>query len=119
REPADIGAFTSQIFLGVRIECARCHHHPNEKWSQEDFYQLAAFFGPLKRKGQGISAPISGEAEFVWFAPGGGEVKHPLTGEVLKPKALEAPAEVIPPDRDPRELLAAWMTRPGNPFFAR
>jgi WD40 repeat protein len=118
REPTDIGAFTSQIFLGVRIECARCHHHPNEKWSQEDFYQLAAFFAPLKRKGQGISAPISGEAEYVWFAPGG-ELKHPVTDEVMKPKAPDGPAEALDPKRDPREALAAWMTRPDNPFFAR
>jgi len=119
REPPDITTLLSQVFLGVRMECAKCHHHPNEKWSQEDFYQLAAYFGPLKRKGQGISAPISGEAEFVWFAPGGGEVKHPLTGAVMKPKALDGPAESIDPKRDPREALAAWMTRPDNPFFAR
>ena len=45
REPEDMGAFVSQIFLGVRMDCARCHHHPNEKWSMEDYYQLAAFFG--------------------------------------------------------------------------
>jgi len=118
REPADIGAFVAQVFLGVRMECARCHHHPNEKWSQEDFYQLAAFFAPLKRKGQGISAPISGEAEFVWFAPGGG-VSHPVTGETMKPKAPDGPADAIDAARDPREALASWMTRPDNPFFAR
>jgi hypothetical protein len=102
----------------VRIECARCHHHPNEKWSQEDFYQLAAFFAPLKRKGQGISAPISGEAEYVWFSPGG-ELKHPVTDEVMKAKAPDAPAAALDPKRDPREALAAWMTGPENPFFAR
>lgn len=118
REPADIGAFTSQVFLGVRMECARCHHHPNEKWSQEDFYQLAAFFAPLKRKGQGISAPISGEPEYVWFSPGGA-VNHPVSGEVMKPKAPDGPAEQIDPKRDPREALAAWMTSRDNPFFAR
>lgn len=117
REPPDVATLVSQIFLGVRMECARCHHHPNEKWSQEDFYQLAAFFGPLKRKGQGISAPISGEAEFVWFAPGG-DVKHPVSGAVMKPKALDAPPASIDAAKDPREALAAWMTRPDNPFFA-
>lgn len=119
REPADIAPFISQVFLGVRLECAKCHHHPNEKWGQEDFYQLAAFFGQIKRKGQGISAPISGEAEYIWFAPGKGDVRHPLTGEVMNPKAPDAPAETIPADRDPREALAAWVSRPDNPFFAR
>jgi hypothetical protein len=119
REPIDIAPFVSQVFLGVRLECAKCHHHPNEKWGQEDFYQLAAFFGELKRKGQGISAPISGEAEYIWFAPGKPDVRHPLTGELMMPKAPDAPAETIPPDRDPRAALADWVCRPDNPFFAR
>lgn len=118
REPADITTLVSQVFLGVRLECARCHHHPNEKWSQEDFYQFAAYFGQLKRKGQGISAPISGEPEYIWFAPGG-DVKHPVSEQVMKPKAPDAPSETIEAQRDPREALAAWMTRPDNPFFAK
>jgi hypothetical protein len=121
REPADITTFFSQVFLGLRLECARCHHHPNEKWGQEDFYQFAAFFGQIKRKGQGISAPISGEPEFIGFSPGfGGEiVKHPVTSEVMKPKAPDAAPQPIEPNRDPREALADWVCRPDNPFFAR
>jgi hypothetical protein len=118
REPADTGALVSQVFLGVRMECARCHHHPSEKWSQEDFYQLAACFGQLKRKGQGISAPISGEAEFIWHAPGG-EVKHPVNGEVLKPRPPDGPALDLADGRDPRQALVDWMTSRDNPFFAR
>ena len=118
REPADAGAFVSQIFLGVRLECARCHHHPNEKWAQSDYYQLAAYFSELKHKGQGISEPISGEAEFVWHAPGG-EVKHPVTGEVMKPKPPGGPPAEIEAGRDPRAALVEWMTATNNPFFAR
>jgi hypothetical protein len=118
REPGDASAFVSQIFLGVRIECARCHHHPNEKWSQADFYQLAAYFGEVKRKGQGISAPISGLPEHIWFAPGG-EVKNPVTGEVMEPKPLDGPAPKIDRQTDPRRALADWMDRPDNRFFAR
>jgi WD40 repeat protein len=120
REPADVTTFLSQIFLGVRLECAKCHHHPNEKWSQDDFYQFAAYFGEIKRKGQGISAPISGEAEFIFFTPGTtGEVKHPLTGEIMHPKPLDGAAEKIDPNRDPRQALADWVCKPDNPFFAR
>lgn len=118
RDPADASAFVSQIFLGIRMECARCHHHPNEKWAQSDYYQLAAFFGQVKRKGQGISAPISGEAEFIWHAPGG-EVKHPVTGEVMKPKPPDGAPARIEAGGDPRAVLAEWMTSTNNPFFAR
>ena len=118
REPVDATAFVSQIFLGVRMECAKCHHHPNEKWSQTDYFQFAAFFGNLKHKGQGISPPISGESEFIWNGPGG-EVRHPVSKEVMKPKPPDGPAPEIPPGSDPRTALAAWMTSPSNPFFSR
>ncbi|MDB6038189.1 MAG: Protein of unknown function (DUF1553)/Protein of unknown function, partial [Verrucomicrobiales bacterium] len=118
REPVDATAFVSQIFLGVRMECAKCHHHPNEKWSQTDYFQFAAFFGNLKHKGQGISPPISGEAEFIWNGPGG-EVRHPVSNEVMKPKPPDGPAPELLTGDDPRAALADWMTRPDNPFFAR
>ncbi|MBI3880462.1 MAG: DUF1553 domain-containing protein [Verrucomicrobia bacterium] len=118
RLPEDATSFVSQIFLGTRLECAKCHHHPNEKWGQQEYFELAAFFGQMKHKGQGISAPISGEAEFIWFAPGG-EVKHPVSGEVMKPKPPDGPAPKLDGRTDPRAALADWMTRPDNPFFAR
>ncbi len=118
REPIDATTLISQIFLGVRLECAKCHHHPNEKWSQSDYYQFAAYFAQTKFKGQGISAPISGEAEFIYYAPGG-EVRHPVSGEVMKPKPPDGPAAVLTADRDPRAALADWMSRPDNPFLAR
>lgn len=118
REPAAAGAFVSQIFLGVRLECAQCHHHPSEKWGQEDYYQLAAFFASLGRKGQGISAPISGEPEY-WYVRPGGTVKHPVSGEVLPPRPPDGPQLDIPPGSDPRITLVDWMTQPDNPYFAR
>jgi len=118
REPIDASAFVGQIFLGVRMECAKCHHHPNEKWSQSDYYQLAAFFGQTKHKGQGISPPISGEPEYIWYGPGG-EVKHPVSGEVMKPKPPDGEAPELSAETDPREKLVEWMCAPSNPFFAR
>lgn len=121
REPADMAEFVSRIFLGVRLDCAKCHHHPSEKWSQDDYFSFAAFFGSMGRKGQGISAPISGEPEYWWHQPGKtGAVKHPVTDEVLAPKPPEGERlEEIPADTDPRALLAEWMTSPENPQFAR
>ena len=119
REPADASAFVSQIFLGIRMDCARCHHHPNEKWTQEDYFQLAAFFGQMKRKGQGISAPISGEPEFVWYAPGGPGVVHPVTEAVMTPKPPDAAEMPYISGQDPRRGLVDWMAGSENPFFAK
>ncbi|MEM9657379.1 MAG: DUF1549 domain-containing protein, partial [Planctomycetota bacterium] len=78
REPEEITTAVSQLFLGVRMECAKCHHHPFEVWGQDDFYQLAAFFARIGRKGGGLSPPISGAEEIV-FVRESGSVAHPLT----------------------------------------
>ena len=118
REPHTAGAFASRIFLGVRLECAQCHHHPSEKWGQDDYYQLAAFFGSMKRKGQGISAPISGEPEYWWFQPGG-TVKHPVTDAVMAPTPPGGQTLTIPEATDPRTALVDWMLEKDNPYFAR
>ena len=118
REPATLTTLFSQVFLGVRMECARCHHHPNERWSQRDFYQFAAFFAETKRKGTGISPPISAGTEFIYHAPGG-SVRHPVSSEVMKPTPLAATPLNIPAGTDPRETLAEWLLTPENPFLAR
>ena len=65
REPDEITTMVSQLFLGVRLECAKCHHHPFEIWGQDDFYSFAAYFARVGRKGTGISPPISGGEETV------------------------------------------------------
>jgi len=118
REPADLTTMFSQLFLGTRLECARCHHHPNEKWSQDDFYQFAAFFGSVKQKGAGLSPPISAGTETFYFASGG-TVKHPVTGAVMSPRAPDAPTARLADGTDPRRALVDWLVAPDNPFFAR
>jgi hypothetical protein len=117
RDPEELTTMISQLFLGIRLECARCHHHPFEVWGQDDFYGFAAYFARVGRKGTGLSPPISGGEEIV-FADKRGEVKHPLTGAVLAPRPLfgAAPADEGP---DPRRALAAWITAPENPYFAQ
>jgi hypothetical protein len=116
REPEELTTMVSQLFLGIRLECAKCHHHPFEVWGQEDFYGFAAYFAEVGRKGTGLSPPISGSEEIV-FAAGKGSVSHPLTGESMEPAPLfgEAPEA----GDDPRTALASWMTDPDNPFFSR
>jgi len=126
REPDEIATMVSQLFLGVRLECAKCHQHPSEKWGQNDFYSFAAFFGRIGRKGQGISAPISGGEEIIYTTEGpatgrrrGGPVKHPLTGQEMTPTPLLGEPMEIGPESDPRVKLVEWMTAKDNPFFAK
>ncbi len=117
REPEEIATMVSQLFLGVRLDCAKCHHHPFEKWGQEHFYSFAAYFSRIGRKGRGLSPPISGSEEIL-FTAAKGDVKHPLTGEVLPPMPLTGESVEISEDEDPRDALVAWMTADGNPYFS-
>jgi hypothetical protein len=102
----------SQLFLGLRLQCARCHHHPFEKWSTEDYYSLSAFFSRIGRK-KGAQ-------------PGEDQIFHNRgTAQAAGPKGTHQaavlggkPAE-LPADVDPRVALADWMTARDNPFFAR
>ena len=120
RSPDEMATLVSQLFLGVRLECAKCHHHPFEKWSQRDFYQFAAFFGNVRHKGTGLSPPISGGEETV-FVSTGRAVRHPITDEELSPLPLfgELKSELSRGELDPRELLADWMVGDGKEYFAK
>ncbi len=117
REPDEVAAMVSQVFLGVRLDCAKCHHHPFEVWAQEDFYAMAAYFARVDHKGTGVSPPISGGEEVICLADEG-EVTHPLTRKPVAPRPLLGTA-AVGVDQDPREVLAAWMTADDNPFFAK
>ncbi len=104
----------SQLFLGQRIQCARCHHHPMEKWSQKDYFQMAAFFSLVRTKpGSAQDEPI------VYVGLGQPRAAHPKTGEQLKPAGLDGPSIEDADDSDPRQRLVDWMTARDNPFFAR
>jgi hypothetical protein len=118
RTPEEITTLVSQLFIGVRLECAKCHHHPFEVWGQDDFYSFAAYFAKIGRKGTGISAPISGSEEF-FFAGKSGEVRHPITRAVMTPKPLFGTATVTEETEDPREVLADWITSPDNHLFSQ
>ncbi len=115
-ETVEIGASVSQLFLGVRLECAKCHHHPFEVWSQDDFYGFAAFFARVGHHG-GLSPPISGGEELI-FTAASGQLAHGRTGVAVPPKTLTGDSLTFGPDDDPRTALAQWMTSADNPFFA-
>ena len=110
--PEDIGRTVSQAFLGVRIDCAQCHHHPFDRWSQDDFYALAGFFNGIERKSLG-------EDRQLIYHSGLRETRIPLSERPVKVRPLgSGPAPTLD-DADPRVVLATWMTKPENPWFTR
>lgn len=112
KEPDELSRSIGQLFLGVRIECAQCHHHPSERWGQEDYYAFAGFFTGLKQKTlpTGVTSvrPIAGK-----------DLNHPRTGEPVPTAALGAAVADFSGRRDRRAVLAEWMVQPENPFFAK
>ena len=116
-DPVEIGASVSHLFLGVRLECAKCHHHPFEVWSQDDFFGFAAFFARVGHKG-GLSPPISGEEEIIYTSDAG-QLRHGRTGVAVLPKTLSGKPLTLGPKDDPREVLVDWMTERTNPYFAK
>jgi hypothetical protein len=97
--------------MGMRVQCAQCHNHPFDRWTQDDYYSFAAFFSQVGRKG------AEDYRETIIFNSGGGEVAHPVGGRVMAPKFLGgAVADVAGKDR--RIVLANWLASPQNPYFA-
>lgn len=120
RSPADLAETTCQVFLGMRLQCARCHHHPYERWSQDDYWSMAAFFARVGLKGSDEFGLFGGE-QIVRLSPGG-EVTQPRSGKVMAPR----PPGGDPPDpkapeatADRRRVLADWLTSKANLAFAR
>jgi hypothetical protein len=108
--PGDRASTLSQVFLGVRIACAECHHHPYDRWSQTDYYGMQAFFAPLTFRPTG-----RGE---VLLASGDPLTKHPRTGATVPAMALGAKAPAASSTGDRRMELADWLTGRANPWFA-
>lgn len=106
-------ADVAQVFLGTRLQCARCHHHPYERFSQEDYYGLAGFFTRLGRKSFGEPPPY-----FASASPTTGE-RSPLTDKTPEPKYLDGEYAKFSAEEDPRQALVDWMAKPDNPLFAK
>ena len=114
KEPKEQIEDVAQLFLGVRMQCAQCHHHPFERWSQNDYYSLAAFFTQVGRKPSGVR----GE-DLIFHKRGMATATNIKTSVALKPSALGDAIPPIAPDEDPRLKLADWMGTSTNPFFAK
>ncbi len=114
QKPQDQMQDIAQVFCGQRLQCAQCHHHPYEKWSQQDYFGLAAFFSQVGRKASDQPAE-----EAVIHQWGEASAQNPRTGKPVKPTTLGGKPLQLEPQEDPRGALAAWLTAPENPFFAR
>jgi hypothetical protein len=103
----------AQVFLGTRLQCAQCHNHPFDRWTMDDYYGFAAFFGQIGYKN------AQDPRELTVFNAGTGETRHPVGNRLVLPKYLAGkPADVKPGD-DYRQVLAQWLTSPDNAAFGR
>jgi hypothetical protein len=122
RDPTSLAETTAQLFFGVRMQCAKCHNHPFERWTQDDYYSLAAFFARVKLKRDPEEEPgkqPNQGAEMI-FLDRAGEITQPRTGKTMPPRFpgdLKLPP--VEPVQDRREVLADWLTRPDNPFLPK
>lgn len=111
--PIDAAETTAQLFLGSRIQCAKCHNHPFENWTQDNFYGLTAFFSRVSRK------PGTRLEEEIVYVARAGEAHQPRTGQTMKPWVPGGGDSVGADSADRRRNFAQWLTAPENPFFAR
>ena len=122
KDPQSLAEGTAQVFLGVRMSCAKCHNHPFEKWTQDDYYGFAAWFARVRTRPVPVlgakADPKVPSADVVVLARDG-EVTHPRSGKVMKPRYPGLTDADVPAGSDRRTALADWVTEPGNPFFAK
>jgi hypothetical protein len=129
REPGKMTEDVTQTFLGVRFNCNKCHDHPFEKWTQNQYYELGAYFAQVGfKRGQVGKEVIFAEAggsfqitseEIVYHKYDGGEVKHLKTDAVVAAKVPVGEAKAIASGADRREPMVDWLVSPENPFFAK
>ncbi|MDA1053306.1 MAG: DUF1549 and DUF1553 domain-containing protein [Planctomycetota bacterium] len=114
RTPEDAAEAMAQLFLGVRIQCAKCHNHPFEAITQDDYYGLAAYFARVKFKGQQF-----GLDDEIVYLDRRGEMRHPTRNVDVAPAAFGEPAGELGPEDDRRHVIADWLIREDNPYFAK
>ena len=116
REPKPTMEKTTQVFMGVRLVCAQCHDHPFERWTQNQYYEMSAFFSAV-----GLRPGYEIGEEIVYDQRADYDMKHPKDSRIVKPEFLVASATpvAIPNDDRRRDALATWLASKQNPFFAK
>jgi YD repeat-containing protein len=122
KDPQSLAETTAQLFLGVRMQCAKCHNHPFERWSQDDYYGMAAWFARVRTKPEPIigtpPAQKGANAEVI-YAAREGEVQQPRSGKTMKPRYIGTGDAEVKPGEDRRGVLAVWLTSADNAFFSK
>jgi hypothetical protein len=113
RDPIDLTESASMAFLGLSLTCARCHNHPLEKWTQDQYYGFANLFARVQLKDGDTTGDV------IVTNSRDGEILHPRRGVAMPPSPLDAPPVSADDRRDRRAVLADWLARPDNPYFAR
>ena len=118
QDPESMAENVSQAFLSLSINCARCHNHPLEKWTNDQYYQFANLFARVRAKGWG-GDPRNGDGKRTLYVESRGDLIQPRTGKPQPPAPLDAPPIPAADPSDRREVLAEWLTSPSNPYFTR
>ena len=113
RDNLKITENVAQVFMGMRLQCAQCHNHPFDRWTQDEYYSFASFFSQVGRK------RAADPRENIIYNRRSGEINHPVHKKPMPPKFLGDDTPEIPRSADRREVLAEWLASPKNPFFAR
>jgi len=112
-EPTKLAETVSVAFLGMAINCAKCHNHPMEKWTNDQYFGFANLFSRVRSKNGAVPD------ERVIFADTTGDVVQPLRGKPQPPAPLDGPSLALTSPEDRRVPLAKWLTAPENPYFTR
>jgi hypothetical protein len=118
QDPETMTENVSQAFLGLSIGCAKCHNHPLEKWTNDQYYAMANLFARVRAKGWG-GEPRNGDGGRTLFVTSRGDLVQPSKGVPQPPAPLDAEPLASDSPLDRREYLAEWLTSPENPYFAR
>jgi hypothetical protein len=116
-DPGKLAANTTRLFLGIRLECAQCHNHPFDRWTQEQFWNQAAFFAGIQRKGRGPFAPVLENPDVKSIAIMSDATK--MVPAVFLDGTTPPSEETVPSFTLHRALLADWITTPANPYFSK
>ena len=118
QDPETMAENVSQAFMSLSINCAKCHNHPLEKWTNDQYYSFANLFARVRAKGWGGDAR-SGDGARTLFIADRGDLIQPRTGKPQPPAPLDGQAIASDSTEDRREALADWLTSPENPYFTR